>query len=174
MVWGVQVPVPHTSLKAVGTMVLQELGLIMTTSNHFLKMISMLERPWVRAPTDSPSWAQPSTHRCQGVMHPTWGAAILGPPQQPIFQMSNPGCPCPGYQRARRFSQVSSTQILNQQNPGAMKNSCCFKPLSIIGGVRYATTDTRMKSIYTHRQSMCACHMCMYIKVFHNFKKNVS
>lgn len=71
--------------------------------------------------------------------------------------------------RNRRTSQLSPAQILDLQNPCAMGNGGCLKPLSL-GGICYITT-IRTESIHIHRYSICVRHMCIDIKVSHNLKK---
>lgn len=108
-------------------------------------------------------YAEEAMRRCShqlSQLSPAFQSSLPSHAPKLIFQMSTSGCPCPGYQRTRRFSQLSSTQILNQQDPGAMKNGCCFKPLSIIGRIGYETTDNQNeKHIYAQIEHVCVSYV---------------
>lgn len=114
VVWRVQAPVSHTSVKAVGVMVLQDLGLIMTTSYHFKKLISMLERPCVREPIDSPSWVQPSICLCQGAKICEWSHLA---PSRPAYTLGEKHWVTPvATTQSKKFTQLSPDQIPDPQN----------------------------------------------------------
>lgn len=119
--------------------------------------------PGADVPANSPSRAQPSGLHCQA--HDMW-SSHAGP--------STPAHPPTGHSwvtlinamGSGRISQRSPTQILDRQNPGAMKNGCYFKPLSIREMCCATLNNQKESHPHTQTQHVCTAYVCVREKFF--------